>query len=127
HLVLFSDLEAAHLSSDEPAFGQDKRQAQYSLYYIVEAAWQSRAFRKFVRDLDQWYLYHSRPKVGQKQHGENRPRIREELPKGKARVVNSVAPRGLWRNCYAEDWLQSLKVSEREDLDMRDEDYDFTL
>ncbi|PIL35031.1 hypothetical protein GSI_02818 [Ganoderma sinense ZZ0214-1] len=127
HLVLFDDIEAAHLSSDEPAFGTDDRQSQFKLYYIIEAAWQSQDFKKFVWALDQWYLYYARPKVGMKQRGGNLPRVREALPKGKARVVDSIAPRGLWRNCYDEDWLKNLKVSEREDLNMRDEDYDFTL
>ena len=127
HLALFANIEAAHLSGDEAALGNDAKQAQYNLFYIVEAAWQSRDFRTFVRKLDRWYIYHSRPKVGDRQRGGNRPRIREELPKGKARVVDSIAPRGLWRNCYDSHWLATLKNTDREDLGMIDEDYDFTL
>lgn len=127
HLILFANLDPAHLSSDEPAFGTNDKQAQFKLYYIIEAAWQSPAFKKFVCALDQWYLYHSRPKVGMKQRGGNLPHIREELPKGKACVIDSIAPCRLWRNCYDEDWVKNLKVSEREDLNMIDDDYDFML
>lgn len=104
---------------------EDDRQKHPRVYFIVDAAWQSGGLKTFVRMLDQWNISDWRQKIGDKLPGGNAPRKRVEL--AKPRVVDSLAPPGLWRNCYDERWLESLNPVPRARLNVVDSDYDFLL
>ena len=115
------------MSGDEAVVesSTDNRQAHPRVFFIVEAAWQSEPFKRFVRTLDEWNIEDWRQKVGDILPGGNSPRRRVAL--ATPRVVNSPAPIGLWRNCYDPGWLKKLKGHVRERLQIIDEDYDFSL
>ncbi|KAI0688934.1 hypothetical protein C8Q76DRAFT_598459, partial [Earliella scabrosa] len=127
HKILFDMLAGRHMSGDEAVVKgvEDDRQQHPRSYHIVEAAWQSDEFKAFVRMLDEWHIEDWQLKVGDRLQGGNTPRVRIAL--AKPRVINSPAPTGLWRNCYNPGWLRSLKEHVREQLQIIDEDYDFTL
>ncbi len=126
HVELFEMLQPCHMSGDEAVVAEeDDRQLLPHVFHIVEAAWQSKEFKVFVRTLDDWNIEDQRQKTGESQSGGNCPRRRIE--KADPSVVNSRAPIGLWRNCYDEEWLRSLKPHVRERLNIIPDDYNFSL
>ncbi|KAI0686178.1 hypothetical protein C8Q76DRAFT_636259, partial [Earliella scabrosa] len=127
HKILFDRLRPGHMSGDEAVtMGTgDDRQQHPRVYHIVELAWQSEEFKTFVRTLDEWNIENFRIKVGRKLSGGNSPR--ERIALAKPRVIDSPAPKGLWRNCYSPTWLAALKPHVREQLQIIDKDYDFSL
>ncbi|KAI0709156.1 hypothetical protein C8Q76DRAFT_626546, partial [Earliella scabrosa] len=117
HCLLLSKLEPGHVSPDEPAVPGDP---SCRTFFILEAEWQSQEYKAFMRGgLDKML------KAARKSSGGNQPRERLERPEPK--VVNSRAPRGLWRNCYSQAWLQKLMPHQHHALQIIDEDYDFSL
>lgn len=122
HAVLLNKLMPVHVSPDEPAVpgvGMDCR-----TYHIIEALWQSRPYKTFMRGIDGL----RNAKRAREDKGGNRPRQRLELRE--PNTVNSKAPKGLWRNCYDADWLTHLKTLTPHlynALEVIEEDYDFSL
>ncbi|KAI0708437.1 hypothetical protein C8Q76DRAFT_593952, partial [Earliella scabrosa] len=129
HLALLSQLKPSHMSGDEAEVDSEddsvKRQPHPRKYFIIGSAWQSKPLIEFFHTLDKWHLEDFKNGVGDQLPGGNAPR--ERLPHPDGRIDNTVAPRGLWRNCYDPDWLATLKPHVREQLRIIDEDYDFTL
>ena len=115
------------MSGDEAVMetSEEDRRVHPQVYHIVEAAWQSREFKTFARDLEVWNIDDWRLTGGGRLPGGSSPRKRIALEK--PRVVNSRAPRGLWRNCYNSQWLKKLSNPQRQLLNIVDEDFDFTL
>ncbi|RDX43278.1 hypothetical protein OH76DRAFT_1322818, partial [Lentinus brumalis] len=102
-----------------------ERQTHPKTFFIVEAFWQSDELKVFLRLLDTWHLWDWRQSIGDRLPGGNPPRKRVEL--AEPRVANSAAPKGLWKNCYNDAWLDTLKPHVRRQLGIIDEDYDFRL
>ncbi|KAI0351493.1 hypothetical protein OH77DRAFT_1461862 [Trametes cingulata] len=122
HAVLFSRMGPLHMSDDET----DGEEVQHSpIYRIIIAAWQSEALRNFLWVLDRlWRMYWAKPENQRRKPG-NHPRVRLLRPDSKVEL--GEAPPGLWRNCYDEAWLKTLRPYERERLGIIDQDYDFTI
>ncbi|RDX51288.1 hypothetical protein OH76DRAFT_1347265, partial [Lentinus brumalis] len=127
HKALFEKLKPRHMSGDEPEFevSNDERQAHPRVFFITDAFWQSGPLVTLFRSLDAWNVQDWRQSIGDNLPGGNPPRKRVELANPK--VVNSPAPKGLWRNCYNDAWLATLKKHEIRKLRIINKDYDFKL
>ncbi|KAI9057515.1 hypothetical protein FKP32DRAFT_1583582 [Trametes sanguinea] len=117
HKRLFSMLRPVHMSGDET---DGPKKTYPPTFRIVEARWQSLAFKLFLRALDGLYREMWAKPVGDRATSGNPPWVRIQLEEG-------IAPIGLWRNCYDRDWLMSLRPHVRESLNIIDEDYNFAL
>lgn len=94
-----------------------------STYIIIEAKWQSDDMKEFLRQLDQRYV--DDWVKGLRNRGGRGPRQR--VARAGAEVMDSDAPKGLWRNCYNDAWLQSKPAWFVADLEIIDADYDFNI
>lgn len=122
HKRLFSMLRPIHMSGDETD-GEEKTHPP--TFRIVLARWQSLAFRLFLWALDVLYRECWAHPTGDRATSGNPPRIRVEREDAKSE--DSLAPIGLWRNCYDQEWLKSLRPHVRASLKIIDKDYDFSL
>ncbi|KAH9847482.1 hypothetical protein C2E23DRAFT_741800 [Lenzites betulinus] len=122
HKRLFSMLRPIHMSGDETD-GTEKTHPP--TFRIVEARWQSLALKLFFRALDALYRECWAKPAGERATSGNPPRIRIE--RADARTEDSLAPIGLWKNCYDPAWLKSLRPHVRESLKIIDKNYDFKL
>ncbi|KAI9068781.1 hypothetical protein FKP32DRAFT_1561001, partial [Trametes sanguinea] len=126
HAALWASLKPAHMSSDEAAVESHSGKQQHPrIFYIVEAAWQSAEFKNFVWTLDAMNIEAWKRTCGDRLPSGNTPRLR--VSKQNPTVRDTVAPIGLWRNCYDATWLAKLKPYQRNALQVIDSDYDFTL
>ncbi|KAI9061952.1 hypothetical protein FKP32DRAFT_1554193, partial [Trametes sanguinea] len=124
HLELFAKLKPEFMSGDETDRDENRKKIHPPSFTVVEPEWASFEYRRFVRKIDAW-RYHDwkNPTVDGDYKGGNGPRVR----KFKGEMVNSPAPKGLWRNCYNQAWVSKLKPHQLRSLSIVDEDYDFTL
>ncbi|TBU28227.1 hypothetical protein BD311DRAFT_663651, partial [Dichomitus squalens] len=124
HKRLFSLLRPVHMSGDETD-GDTK--AHPPTFRIVESRWQSLALKTFLRSLDALYRqrWSEGRTVGNRATPGNPPRIRVARPDG--RMEDTIAPIGLWRNCYDQKWLNFLRLHVRASLRIIDADYVFSL
>ncbi|KAI0738694.1 hypothetical protein C8Q80DRAFT_1113287, partial [Daedaleopsis nitida] len=116
HCALLSKLKPAHVSPDKPA---DPDNPDCRKFHIIEARWQSKAYKTFMRDIDKKSAQSRANKSGNKR----RERIELAIPE----TINSEAPVGLWRNCYDVMWLKSLEPHEFHALEVIEDEYDFSL
>ncbi|RPD52091.1 hypothetical protein L227DRAFT_515363, partial [Lentinus tigrinus ALCF2SS1-6] len=127
HKILFEKLKPSHMSGDEPQF--DSEDGEWQTYprtfFIVEAAWQSKLLKDFLRTLDQWHIEDWRQSIGDRLPGGSPPRIR--IARANPKVRQSAAPKGLWKNCYDRKWFAKLKPHKQRELEVIDQDYDFRL
>ncbi|KAI1783124.1 hypothetical protein LXA43DRAFT_904207, partial [Ganoderma leucocontextum] len=124
HVQLFLRLKPVHMSGDEAENDEDRLS---SVYTIIEAAWQSTALKTFLRQLDAMYVAAWPKRVGDRGRGGKGPRRRKVKANGKGRVVDSVAPVGLWRNCYDDEWVKQQDPWVIRELCIVNDDYDFTI
>uniref|UniRef100_A0A5K1JYU2 Thiol-transferase Tc52 n=1 Tax=Ganoderma boninense TaxID=34458 RepID=A0A5K1JYU2_9APHY len=122
HVLMFTKLAPVHMSGDEAESEEARRKG---MYVIIEAEWQSKDFKNFVRSLDERYLDDWDKGVGNRKRG--RPPRQRYTAVSKPYVVDSVAPVGLWRNCYDLTWLHKQPAWIIRELDIIDEDYNFTI
>ncbi|KAI1785648.1 hypothetical protein LXA43DRAFT_899290, partial [Ganoderma leucocontextum] len=122
HVQLFMRLKPVHMSGDE---AENDEAARAGIYTIIEAAWQSDALKTFLRSLEATYVKNWKTTVGNRGRGGKAPRRR--IAKRDGKVVDSVAPIGLWRNCYDAAWLQCQEVWVVRDLYIVDAEYNFTV
>lgn len=113
-------------SSDESADDErlDGTPRSDRVFQKVSPCWRSGVLSEFMWMLDMIASRQRLPKVGCRRVAGALPRTR--LP---ALTVNkySVAPPGLPRNCYSQDWLRTLWKHELDALAMQDHDYDFSI
>ncbi|KAH9889313.1 hypothetical protein C8Q73DRAFT_653898, partial [Cubamyces lactineus] len=122
HAVLFDRLSPDNMSDDET---DRPRNHWPRTYRIIESRWQSLELKTFLRGLDALYRQgweRSRPRV---RFAGAAPRIR--IPQENGPKVDGLAPPGLWRNCYNEEWLRGLDADRRNALSIVEEEYDFSL
>ena len=109
-----------NMSGDE----QDGPEKQYPpIWRIMIARWQSQELRNFFWALDRMYREDWRKEV----NGGNMPRQRVFCGPKESTVEDGVAPIGLWRNCYDPVWLSEQPPHIIRELEIVDEDYDFSL
>ena len=117
HRRLFRLLEATNMSGDETDGAEKTHPPRWR---IIIARWQSRELRNFLWSLDRMH----REDWARRRTGGNPPRERV-LREGYDE--DGTAPVGLWRNCYDQAWLQAQPAHVIRELEIVDEDYDFTL
>lgn len=93
-------------------------------FVVVKAPWQSHALRTFMRSLDLLYRKRWAKPTHVRATSGNPPRTRIDRPDGPS-SDNSCVPLGLWRNCYDDEWLQTLSPHQLETLSIINQDYDF--
>ncbi|KAI0710494.1 hypothetical protein C8Q76DRAFT_623967, partial [Earliella scabrosa] len=118
HQLLFRLLEPVNMSGDER---EGPKTAFPHIYRIIVSSWQSQELRNFLWALDTMY----RQDFGTRGLGGNPPRQRV-LREG-TEEEDGVAPIGLWRNCYNPAWLKKQPPHIIRELEIVDEDYDFSL
>lgn len=123
HFELFSLIKPQHMSDDETDRDEDGKRLLPAAFTIRDAQWMSDLYRTFMRTLDDWHYDKWANGVDGVETGGNAPRTHNSL----GRVANPRAPSGLWRNCYNNAWLATLKPHQRHRLKIIDADYDFTL
>ena len=116
-------LSPVHMSGDE---APNARMRRRGIFIIIEAEWQSVAFKTFVRTLDQLYIDQWDAGNGTGKRSGRGPRERIAQPDGK-KSKDTAAPCGLWRNCYNPAWLSKQTEWAIYRLGIIDEDYDFTI
>lgn len=122
HSILLSMMAASNMSGDET----DGPEVDHPpVYRIILASWQSIDLRNFLWAIDAKYIGHWEKPANKRRIGGNPPRVRNL--REECRTVRGVAPVGLWRNCYNEEWLSKLDDYEIENLEIKEQDYDFTL
>ena len=94
---------------------------------VIEAEWQSDQLVTFFCHIDLVYERDYYRPVGHRRPCGHGPRRRIRHERGLGKVGNSVAPVGLWRNCYNPEWLSRQDIWTIRALEIIDEDYDFTL
>ncbi|PIL26902.1 hypothetical protein GSI_10040 [Ganoderma sinense ZZ0214-1] len=131
HVRFFKMLEPVHMSGDETD-GETKTHPPK--WRIIVARWQSTEFRNFLWEIDRMYREDWGHPPHRRATGGNPPRDRvfrsasgENETTGLSRDEDGVAPPGLWRNCYADAWLKQQAPHVISELDIVDEDYDFSF
>lgn len=126
HLPLLQYMGTRADSSDESADEEpiDIRSKANRVYRKISPYWRSRQLSHFLWKLDEIVFQQRLPKVGCR-------RVAGTLPRTRIQALSynkySVAPPGLPRNCYNEDWLRTLWPHELDALQMQEHDYDFTI
>ncbi|KAL7280905.1 hypothetical protein ACG7TL_005849 [Trametes sanguinea] len=124
HTWMFSVLEAAHMSADETD-GPEKKHPP--MFQIVAARWQSQQLKDFLWKLDIMYREDwAKPRHRRAMAG-NAPRVRILPQQGEGTSEVGIVPFGLPRNFYDGAWLATLPPYAREELDIIDEEYDFSI
>jgi hypothetical protein len=90
----------------------------------VTPTWRSSQLTAFMWRLDEVVECMKGPEFGKRKKAGNQ--MRNRIPSDKTNP-EAVAPKGLPKNCYDEDWLAGLYRSQREMLNIRDEDYEFGI
>lgn len=109
-------------SDDEEAHATSVRGTRS--YTRVAPAWRSRRLGEFLWDLDAIAQQQRQPKSGCRRIPGAAPRHRRHSQKIND---NTIAPAGLPRNCYREEWLAGLWPFQLEALSMKTHDYDFSI
>ncbi|KAI0362866.1 hypothetical protein BV20DRAFT_984170 [Pilatotrama ljubarskyi] len=121
HLILLHRISVRGMSDDEADVHEGR---SVFTYRIIRSAWQSLALRTFLRMID---VLHTETwqRANPRTLRWTSPRIRYES--GESRVEEGRPPIGLWRNCYDATWLAGLTPEQVLELDIVDEDYDFSF
>ncbi|RDX40004.1 hypothetical protein OH76DRAFT_1366880, partial [Lentinus brumalis] len=122
HKILFARLRPIHMSGDET---DGPVKTHPVTFRIVEARWQSLELKTFLRILDALYRAVWAKPVGTRATSGNQPRVRVERVDG--RTEDGVAPIGLWKNCYDDVWLASLRPHVRASLNIVQSNYKFNV
>ncbi|OJT07710.1 hypothetical protein TRAPUB_1400 [Trametes pubescens] len=127
HSVLFDRLTARDMSGDETETYGGQRTLP-ATYQIVETRWQSKEFKTFMRTLDAMHRNDwETAQFGQRANARLGSPPRTRILRADDSAEDGYAPRGLWRNCYDQDWLHDLAPPFALDLGIIDTDYNFDL
>lgn len=124
-MTLLSKMQPANHSDDETDVEGPRRRNRERRFRIIESEWMSKAFRSFLRKLYDAYIYDWETLPGDSKQGGSNPRERyvgnpPESTLGRPAI-------GLWRNCYNEKWLATLKPHKYRELEIIEKPYDFTI
>ncbi|KAI0683653.1 hypothetical protein BC835DRAFT_1295422, partial [Cytidiella melzeri] len=122
HLFYLAKMEAVHMSADESG-GEGAQHPP--VYHYTPPAWQSEQLRLFFEELDQQYREHWLRPSGRRRSAGNPPRVR--VRSAKDADFEAVAPRGLPRCFYNQEWVVRLKPWQVSDLDIDDVDFDLAM
>ena len=112
------------MSGDETD-GETKE--HFPKFRIIPSFWQSLELQTFLWAIDAVYRDLWAAPIGKRATAGNPPRYRTSGGRNPIMEDISIAPIGLWRNCYNPDFLASLKPHVRSFLRIIDSDYDFSL
>ncbi|PIL31027.1 hypothetical protein GSI_05721 [Ganoderma sinense ZZ0214-1] len=121
HRNLIRLLDPCNMSGDET----DGEKTTDSDYRIITSRWQSQELRNFLWTIDAHYRQDWANPTHRRAMGGNRPRTRVLRQDG--RSEGGIAPIGLWRNCYDQEWLDDQPAYIIRELEVVDEDYDFSI
>ncbi|PIL24700.1 hypothetical protein GSI_12586 [Ganoderma sinense ZZ0214-1] len=120
HVQMWLLLEPGNMDGDEPEGGQKKKFPV--VFNILRPKWASQELCNYWWSLDAEYRTHYGNPTHERATRGNPPRDRV-LPENS--VEDGVVPFGLWRNCYDQEWLESLQPHLRQELEIIAEDFDF--
>jgi hypothetical protein len=92
--------------------------------HVVRPVWRSSQLTTFVRGLDAEIEQRKKPVLGQKRKTRSR-RVFRKVDSPERVNQNAKAPLDLPRNCYDEDWYNSLHPCMQRRLRRQETDYDF--
>ena len=120
HANLLEAIGVQGMSSDESDYG-----GREVVYGRILPEWRSQELQDFLWRLDDVQDEVSKRPVGNRRHGpqRGRRRLRTNLKINKA----STAPPNLPRNCYRPSWLKVLRTYQLRQLNIVDDNYDFSI
>ncbi|KAI1783090.1 hypothetical protein LXA43DRAFT_904308, partial [Ganoderma leucocontextum] len=121
HVRFFKLLEPVNMSGDET---DGDAKTHPPKWRILLARWQSSELKNFLWEIDRMYREDWGHPPHKRATGGNPPRDRVHRPDC---YEEGIAPMGLWRNCYDETWLKAQAPHFVRELEIVDEDYNFTF
>ena len=115
------------MSGDETD-GPHRKKRHLPLWAITRSLWQSKELVGCLHGLDKQYRHdweHSR-RFGRSRRSRGNPPRKRMFTKH-SKVEEGTVPIGLWRNCYNQQWLETLLEDDVDALQIIDEDFDLTL
>jgi hypothetical protein len=112
-------LTSQGVSSDESATDDE---TSHKAFRRISPVWRSEALQGFMWALDTVIRANRIPKIGHRSIRGAEPRRRLF---GSSKNLDAIAPPGLPRNCYHEDWLRTLTPSQLRMLELKDVIYKF--
>lgn len=121
-MPLFDKLKPAHMSGDET---DGEQKVHPPVFRQIDAAYMSKELQALFHRLDDIYRDDwANPGGGIRATSGNPPRTR--LP-SRGNFVNSIAPKGLAKNCYDPTWLKKLKRHQIVNLQVLNKEWDLTI
>ncbi|PIL36023.1 hypothetical protein GSI_01683 [Ganoderma sinense ZZ0214-1] len=95
---------------------------------IIRSLWQSDELVECFHSLDKHYRrdWENPGRYSKQRRSSGQPPRRRLLKEG-TRTEDGVVPKGLWRNCYSQEWVDTLREEQVVALQMIDEDFDLSL
>ena len=120
HVNLLETMGVQGMSSDESCY-----EDTHVVYNRVTPAWRSQELQNFLWHLDDILVEVAKRPLGNRCHAtqKNRRRPRTNLKLNEA----SIAPTNLPQNCYRPGWLKSLRQFQLKQLNMDNDNYDFSI
>ncbi|RPD78429.1 hypothetical protein L226DRAFT_558372 [Lentinus tigrinus ALCF2SS1-7] len=125
HLDLITKLTAVNHSEDETDVDMPRRRTRANRFRIIACEWMSEELRGFLRALDKQYIDEWETSPARRRAGGSAPRERVIAVPPLSELGHAAI--GLWRNCYNEAWLGTLKRHQIRQLCILEGKYDFTI
>ncbi|KAI0694481.1 hypothetical protein C8T65DRAFT_584992, partial [Cerioporus squamosus] len=123
HKLLLSKFDPANHSEDETDVEGPRRRSRANRFRIILSEWMSTGLRGLLRSFDEEYIDDWEMSPKKRRKGGSTPRERV-IPTPLLSTLGTPAV-GLWRNCYNEAWLQTLRPHDLRDLRIQPGTYDF--
>jgi hypothetical protein len=114
----------AGVSSDESDSEAGSSKHSANAFWIISPTWRSPQLATFLRGLDPIVIVQTQPRVGERKRRGQPPRLRK-LPDPERFNDSVLAPPGLPRNCYNNEWYDKLPQWAKNQVSATDEDYNF--
>ncbi len=118
-------LTAVNHSEDETDVDMPRQRTRANRFRIVACDWMSVELRNFLRALYEQYVREWETSPARRSAGGSAPRERVTTTPAMSELGHPAI--GLWRNCYNEAWLSTLKPHEYRRMCIIESKYDFTI
>ncbi|RDX45343.1 hypothetical protein OH76DRAFT_1357918, partial [Lentinus brumalis] len=125
HLDLMTKLTPVNHSEDETDVDMPRKRSRANRFRIVRCDWMSDDLRNFLRALYEQHIDEWETSPTKRQAGGSAPRERVTTVPPMSELGRAAI--GLWRNCYNEAWLGTLKPHELRKMCIIESKYDFTI